>query len=673
MPIPRARRPIYLQLIGPVSLRRTDGRASAPLLTQPRPLAVLIYLVLARPRGLHSRDTLIALLWPDATQESGRHALRNALHALRTGLGERAIVTAGDTLVGADAGEIRCDVLDLEEELKGADGSAWAGEAGELLQGFHVGGAPEFEDWLAAERERARALALRVAHARSEARRASGDIAGAISAARNAAALSPADEPTARSLLGLLVESGDRAGALQHYRELAKRLREEHGVEPSPETRGVIESLRGTARASAGEATPPPPASVRSPASPRAAASPSAPLHASSPASASRRGLPIGWAAALVAIPLLLTLLTTGARDLSPDPSASPRAASALDYKVPRRYRSDTALMQRYLRADALLERSEESAARESLQAIVEQAPLYAPAWAGLSSALSLSAFSDLPPRVALPQAVTAAHRALGLDSSLIEAHATLIVNDLSGSWDLPAAKRRLDTVMALHPDDPLLTILLGSWHRWRGEMSETVRLDRRALALAPLSPRFAQWVGGDLYIAHRCAEAAEVFRRGHVEFRNRPQAKFMLYRALRCLGRTDDAAAALREFVLESGDTALASLFAPPLTPDRRDAAIRAVFRARLDRYLAARERSWHAALPVVQAYAELRNADSVLVWLDSMYAERAMALHKMPYDPALDFMRADPRFQAFLRRLPWRPAVDQIPEVDASPPGDR
>lgn len=634
---------------------------------------MLIYLVLARPRGLHSRDTLIALLWPDATQESGRHALRNALHALRTALGERAILTAGDTLVGADGGEIGCDVLDLEEELKGADGSAWSVEAGELLQGFHVGGALEFEHWLSGERERVRALTLRVARTRSEARRAAGDIAGAISAARNAAALSPADEPTARRLLGLLVESGDRTGALQLYRELAERLREEHGVEPSPETRGLIESLRGTVGTTERDAPLPAHAPVSESVLPSASGSPSAPLQPRTGVRASRRRLPIGWAAALVAVPLVLAVLTTGVRDVSPETGVAPGVASALDYKVPARYRSDTALMQRYLRADALLERSEESAARESLQAIVEQAPLYAPAWAGLSTALSLSAFSDLPPRAALPQAVAAAQRALGLDSTLIEAHATLIGNDLAGAWDLAAAKRRLDTMLALHPDDPLLNILLGSWHRWRGEMSEAVRLDRRALALAPLSPRFAQWVGGDLYVAHRCAEAAEVFRRGAVEFQNRAQAKFMLYRALRCLGRTDEAAAALREFLVEAGDTALARLLTPPFTPERRDAAIHAVFRVRLDRYLASREQSWRAALPAVQAYAELRNPDSVLVWLDSMYAERAMALHKMPYDPALDFMRADPRFQAFLRRLPWRPAVDQIPEVDARPPGDR
>jgi hypothetical protein len=52
---------------------------------------------------------------------------------------------------------------------------------------------------------------------------------------------------------------------------------------------------------------------------------------------------------------------------------------------------------------------------------------------------------------------------------------------------------------------------------------------------------------------------------------------------------------------------------------------------------------------------YAELGNRDSTLVWLDSMYVERAMMLHVVPFDPMMDFLRDDPRFAKFLSRLPW------------------
>jgi hypothetical protein len=53
--------------------------------------------------------------------------------------------------------------------------------------------------------------------------------------------------------------------------------------------------------------------------------------------------------------------------------------------------------------------------------------------------------------------------------------------------------------------------------------------------------------------------------------------------------------------------------------------------------------------------SYAELGNRDSTLIWLDSMYVERAMMLYAVPVDPLMDFLRDDPRFEAFLGRLPW------------------
>lgn len=648
---------IRLQLLGPVTVRRTDRpEESLPALTRPRPLAVLIYLVLARPRGLHARDTIVGLLWPEVSQESARHALRNALHTIRTALGEGVVVTAGDALVGVDHAAISCDALELAESLARGAGTVPPRAAGELLQGFHLNDAPEFEHWLDGERARLRDRVLGHAVAHAESCRARGDIAGALAAARLAVACAPEDEPGARRLLGLLSDSGDRPGALQFYREFAARLRAEHDVEPSRETRAMVDRLRSADESFlsrppvVGPAVMPVGPAIF-PASPFAAP---AAFPTTSPPAGRDRWWRMALAASLVLGAVAVTI-ASGARGRPP----AAAAPSALDYKVPPRYRSDTALMQRYLRASLLLERSEPSA-RESLQRIVDQSPLYAPAWASLSTALSLSGFTDMPPQVALTQGAAAADRALRLDNSLVEADATLIGYDLSGAWDLAGAKRRLDAAFVRHPRDPTLYTLLGSWHRWRGELDLAVAADQRALASDPLSPRLAQWLGGDLYLAHRCAEAADVFRRGAVEFRNTATARILLYRALKCEGRMDEAAAALADYLLATGDTALAATLQPPLAPGRRDSAIRSVIRVRLARYLASRRSAWQPALPAVQAYAELRMADSVMVWLDSMYVEHAMALHKVPYDPAYDFMHGDPRFQAFLRRLPWHPRLE-------------
>lgn len=252
--------PIRLQLLGPVSVTRSDGEATRPLLTQPRRLAILAYLAIARPRGLHSRDTLVALLWPESDQSAGRHALRNSLHAIRQALGEDVIVTAGDGLVGVDAGAIECDVLALEDHLDGGHfDDAMNRYHGELLQGFHVSEAPEFERWLDAERRRIADAVLAGAWRNAADKRASGDRDSALQAARRANALAPDDELSLRRLLEFLDAGGDRSAALRAYEEFAERLKSDYGAEPSAETQALARALREKPSAADLLAATPPP------------------------------------------------------------------------------------------------------------------------------------------------------------------------------------------------------------------------------------------------------------------------------------------------------------------------------------------------------------------------------------------------------------------------------
>jgi DNA-binding SARP family transcriptional activator len=663
LPQPQASR-VQLQVLGPVSVVRSDGGAPTPLLTQPRRLAVLAYLVLARPRGLHSRDTLTALLWPEADQAGGRHALRNALHGIRQALGE-VIITAGDGHVGVDRDLILCDAIALEADFAaGRWSEGVARYTGELLQGFHVADALEFERWLDAERSRLHDLVYRAAVAFAESCRARGDIEGALRAARQASALAPDDEVSLRRLMQILGMAGDRAGALREYDKFVARADEDYGVQPAAETVQLARLLRAPPAPSARavESVTRDNLSGASSVLAERSATQSAVTKQSSPLSKlryshpgkRRKGVVVAGGVALVVIMLTIIgwrALAGDARSISAETGDQPLDVAS---RLPERYRADTALLRRYLAAEAN-RFGRQKAARDSFQHLVDEAPLYAPGWAGLSFILYQSAFDEIPPGDALPRAVAAANRALALDSSLVEAQTTLISNAMFGRWDLPDAKRRLDLALVRYPNDPELTNLLATWHRWRGEVDEAVRLKQKAHAIDPLSPRLANQAVSSLYFAHRCREAAEAVRRIAEERREHSFASLHLYRSLKCLGKMDEAAMALRESLIGTGDTALAKLLDPPLPPAKRDSAIHAVFRARLNQYFAERQRRWRPSTVAMVQYAELGNRDSTLVWLDSMYVERAMMLHVVPFDPMMDFLRDDPRFAKFLDRLPW------------------
>ncbi len=215
------------------------------IVVQPKRMALLAYLAAADPRGLHRRDTLLALLWPELDADRGRAALSKALHHLRASLGAEAIPGHGDEAVGLDRTRVRSDVDRFEEAMDaGRHEDALEAYGGEFLAGFFVSDAPGFERWVDGERMRLRHRAAEAAAALADAADRGGDRTSAVGWARRWVALAPLDEPAHRRLIGLLDASGDRAGALEAWGRLVASLDEALGVEPSPESRDLAEAIR---------------------------------------------------------------------------------------------------------------------------------------------------------------------------------------------------------------------------------------------------------------------------------------------------------------------------------------------------------------------------------------------------------------------------------------------
>jgi DNA-binding SARP family transcriptional activator/TolB-like protein len=234
-----------LRLLGTVDLRRYDGGSVRSVVVQPKRMALLAYLASATPRGPHRRDILLGLLWPELDADRGRGALSKALHHLRGSLGAEALVNRGEEAVELDGARVWSDVARFEEAVAAGDlPGALDLYGGDLLHGFFLSDAPEFERWLDGERTRLREKAAGAAGALADRARGAGDLASAVGWARRALALSGTREPEVRRLMALLDAAGDRAGALQTYEDFVARLRADLEVDPSPETRAVAEAVR---------------------------------------------------------------------------------------------------------------------------------------------------------------------------------------------------------------------------------------------------------------------------------------------------------------------------------------------------------------------------------------------------------------------------------------------
>lgn len=236
---------IRLRTLGALDLRGSDGQELRGALSQPKRAALLAYLALATPRGYHRRDTLIALFWPDYDAEHARNALSQAVHFLRRAVGAEIIVSHNGDELGVERTQLWCDVVEFEEALDaGRAAQAVDLYRGELLDGFHVSAAPEFEHWLEGERKRLADRYVRAVEALAVERESVGDFAGAVTWWRRLAARDLYSSRLSLGLMRAMAAAGDPAAAVQHARVHEALLRQDLGVAPDPQLTQFVRQLQ---------------------------------------------------------------------------------------------------------------------------------------------------------------------------------------------------------------------------------------------------------------------------------------------------------------------------------------------------------------------------------------------------------------------------------------------
>ena len=204
----------------------------------------LLALLAASGGGGVTRDKLTAYLWPEADEERGRHLLSNSVYMLRQALGDEALGGAGD-VVRLDAASVRCDVRDFEDAISRGEFARAVGlYAGPFLDGFFLADAPEFERWASRERERLATLYARALESLAEGAERERDFTTAAERWKARAAHDPLDSRVALRLMRALEAAGNRAGALQHASVHERVLREELGLQLTPEIAELVEGMR---------------------------------------------------------------------------------------------------------------------------------------------------------------------------------------------------------------------------------------------------------------------------------------------------------------------------------------------------------------------------------------------------------------------------------------------
>ncbi|MEO8194935.1 MAG: BTAD domain-containing putative transcriptional regulator [Gemmatimonadales bacterium] len=274
---------IQLRLFGTVSIHGPEGNDLKSALVQSKRTALLAYLAIARPRTSHRRENLLAMFWPELSDERARRALNQAIYYLRSKLGSDSIVVTGEE-IGLSREHIACDVIEFEALIDAhQEEKALSCYQGPLLSGFYLSDMLEFERWLDSERARLHDRAARAAWVLADHAADAGSAHDAIQWARRSLELSR-DEAALRHLIAMRDRFGDRAGAIREYDKFARQLTREIEADPSPETQELIAQIRARSGMSST-----PPVGIPSLTRPRIASPPKAAAAVTEPAPPSEK------------------------------------------------------------------------------------------------------------------------------------------------------------------------------------------------------------------------------------------------------------------------------------------------------------------------------------------------------------------------------------------------
>ena len=282
-------------------------------------------------------------------------------------------------------------------------------------------------------------------------------------------------------------------------------------------------------------------------------------------------------------------------------------------------------------------------------QAIAKD-PNYALAYVGLAdSYLLLSSYAAVSPAESLPPARSALKKALELDDSLAEAHASFgLLATLE--LDLHRALDELKRAVELKPNYATAHHWLALAHLTLAQFDSAISEAKRAIELDPLSLVInadTSWI----YFSARRYDEAEAQVRKTLEIG--PQfflAHYYLGEVLQFKAHLSEAIAEFQKaFELNNDPYSLAMLGQAYGRNGQRDEAQKIL--ARLNE-----EAKSHYVAPYALALVQigLGDKDRAIEELDHAYREQETNyLFGIKVDPMLDDLRGDPRFEALVRRV--------------------
>ena len=292
----------------------------------------------------------------------------------------------------------------------------------------------------------------------------------------------------------------------------------------------------------------------------------------------------------------------------------------------------------------------------EYFKQAIDADPNYALAYTGMADSyvlLGFHGYGAMPPTEAYPKAKIAAEKALQIDETLGEAHASLANVEENYDWDLAGAEKEYKRALELNPK-------YATAHQWYGELlavteryPEAIAQIKQAQELDPLSLIINVNISWFFYFARQYDNALEQCRKTLDLDPNFAATHWMLGQAYRQKGMYEEAIAEFQKEVVSRGDpvdtAVLGHAYAVAGKRAEAEKILKELTELSKDRYVS----PYFIAL----IYVGLNDKDEAFDWLEKAFAERSAGMVYLKVEPMFDPIRSDPRFQGLLRRVGLTP----------------
>jgi TolB-like protein/Tfp pilus assembly protein PilF len=288
----------------------------------------------------------------------------------------------------------------------------------------------------------------------------------------------------------------------------------------------------------------------------------------------------------------------------------------------------------------------------EHFQQSIERDPDFALGHAGLAdSYIALTFYNFAAPHETMPKAKESAIKALALDNTLAEAHASLAHILMNYDWNWSAAEKEFKRSIELKPD-------YATAHEWyaihyltaTGRLEEAVQEMKKALELEPASLVMNTFMGATLYYAGRYDEAIDQCRRTIEMDPNFTVAHWYLGLAYEQKQVLDAATEEFKKAISLSGGSplmkaALGRAYAKSQKKHEANEMLNELNELSKQHYVSAYE--------VATIYVALGNNEQAFQLLEEAYAEHSFHLVYLNVSPQFKPVSSDRRFQNLVQRI--------------------